>query len=435
MKKTLGGIAALVVILLMSAPWIIGRQVEAFYSQITDETFQHSPTIELTDKSYKKGLFTSTVTGGINLKSMGQKLELPFALRYKSVITHGPVFWSAFSSASPVGMASDHTTVWVEPTGEEDAELTALIKELPSFEMDSVIGFTKSIDSVFQIAPYTKTITGEKTPVAIAFAGLTGSGALNWKSRDFDVTVAMPSFTVNEDDTEHLTINSARFSADKKGGDTSARYNFDRIAITSTESNLRFALDAPYMVARGQETEVIYNSALEVGFKSLAANELAYAPARLHITMENLDKPSIDALRETLNEASATNDEMESDMYGIVVMGKIMELLPEILKQNPKITLAELNIGTGKDEALTATGYAAILGEKAAELPSVTLIAQAMDARFEAALPKAFLNTFVDLGKLIKYMDKGFLVSDGRYYRINADIKEGHVTINGNTIM
>ncbi|WP_300672343.1 YdgA family protein [Desulfoluna sp.] len=435
MKKALGGIIILGLILLLGAPWYVGRQVETFYSQITDETLQKNPTLELTDLNYQRGWFSSTITGSMSLKTMGQDLALPAELRYKSVITHGPVFWGALSSKSPVGLALDHSTLWIEPTEDEEVDLNAVLKELPPFKMESLIGFDKTIDSVYSIEAYTKTIEGDKNPVNIAFAGLNGSGTFNWATRDFNFKAEAPSFTVTESDTEKLSIDSVILSANKNQGDTSARYDISQVAITSKDASIRFNLDDAYVAAQGIEKAEVYNSTLELGFKSLKTHELSYAPASLQILLDNLDKASMDALRTTINEATANADEMGSNMYGMMIMGKVMELLPEILKRNPKLTLASLNLGTAKDEALTATGYAAVVGEKAANLPSMALIMQALDAQFEAALPKAFLNTFMDLGKLMQLMDQGFLVSDGKYYRTQATIKEGHVTINGNTIM
>lgn len=433
MKKALGGI--LVLALLMGSPWFVGKQVQTFYNQVIEETLQKNPTLDLTDLNYEKGWFSTTITGSISIKSMEQDLGLPFEVRYKSVITHGPVFWASLSAQSPVGLALDNSTIWIEPTGEDEEEMNAVVRELPPFEMTSVIGFNKAISSVYSIAAYAKTLEDKKTPAHVNFAGLSGTSTFNWATKDFDFKAEMPSFTFTESEAEEFTIDSVVLAAHKKGGDSSARYDIAQIAFKSDDSNLHFNLEKTYVDAQGREEEEVYNSTLETGFQSLKANELAYAPAKLHIMLDNLDKASIDTLRETINEASANIDEMGSDAYGMVIMGKVMELLPELLKRDPKFTLATLNLGTGNGEALTATGYAAVIGEKAANLPSMVLIIQALDIQFEAALPKAFLNTFMDLGKLMQLMDQGFLVSDGKYYRTEATVKEGHVTINGNTMM
>lgn len=435
MKKTLGGIIILIFILLMGAPWYVGRQVQTFYTQVADETLQQNPTLGLTNLDYRRGWFSSTVSGRITLKTIGEDLALPAEVRYTSNITHGPVFWTALSSGSPLGLALDRSTVWLEPTTEEEEEMNAVIRELPPFEMESLVGFDKTISSIFSIAAYAKAIEAEDDPVTIDFAGLHGTGVFNWATQDFDVKTEMPSFTVTENEAEQLAIDSVVLAASKKGGDTSARYDIAQVSVTSHEANIHFNLDKAYVAARGEEKEETYNSTLETGFTSLKSNDLTFAPAELRLMLDNLDKNAMDTLRETINETAANSDEMGSEMYGMMVMGKVMELLPDILKQDPKLTLASLNLGTGKDEALTAKGYATILGEKAVNLPSMALIVQALDAEFEAALPKAFVNTFMDLGRLMQLMDQGLLISDGKYYRTEATVKEGHVTINGNTIM
>lgn len=435
MKKVLGGILVLILILLTGSPWYVGKQVQTFYNEVLEETLQKNPTLDLTDLDYQRGWFSTTITGSINIKTMKDDSGIPFEVRYKSVITHGPVFWAALSSQSSVGLALDNSTIWIEPTGEDEEEMNTMVRELPPFETTSVIGFNKEISSVYSIAAYAKTLEIGKNPAQINFAGLNGTSTFNWGTKDFDFKLEMPSFTVTESDTEQLTIDSVVFAAHKKGGDTSARYDIAEITMKSDDSNLHFNLDKTYIAAQGREEEEVYNSTFETGFHSLTTNELTYAPAKLQIMLDNLDRASIDTLRDTINEASANIDKIGSDVYGMMIMGKVMELLPELLKRNPKLTLATLNIGTGNGEALTATGYAAVIGEKAANLPSMVLIIQALDIQFEAALPKAFLNTFMDLGKLMQLMDQGFLVSDGKYYRTEATVKDGHVTINGNTIM
>lgn len=432
MKKALGGIIVLVLILLMGSPWYVGKQVQTFYEQVTEETLQTNPTLDLTDLNYKRGWFSSTITGTIGITTMEE--DIPLELRYKSVIIHGPVFWSALSSGSPLGLAFDTSTLWIEPTG-EDEEVNAVVKELPPFEMESVIGFNKMISSVYSIAAFAKTIESETQPAELNFSGLNGAGTFNWGTKDFDFKAEMPSFTVVESETEEFAINSVMLTAYKKGGDSSARYDIDKIAMDSEESNIHFNLDKFYLSGSNLELDEVYNSALESGFDTLSVNDLTYAPAKLHVKLDNLDKESMETLKDTINEATANADDMGSEMYGMMIMGKMMELLPEILKRDPKLTLETLSLGTAKDETLSATGYAAVIGEKAANLPSMVLIIQALDVQFEAALPKAFLNTFMDLGKLMQLMDQGFIVSDGKYYRTEATVKDGHVTINGNTMM
>jgi len=435
MKKVLGGIIILVLVLLMGTPWYIGKKIETFYTQITDETLKENPSLDITNLNYQRGWFTSAITGGIAFKTMSQGLALPAELRFKSVITHGPVFWAALSSGTPLGLAFDRSTVWIEPLEEKEEVMNTVIRELPPFEIESLIGFDKTISSVYSIAAYAKAIASETEPLNIDFAGLNGTGTFNRNTRDFDFKAEMPSFAITKTETETFTIDTVVLTANKTGGDTSTRYDISQIAFTSADSNIRFNLDKAYVGALGTEEGEVYNSTLEGGFKSLTNNDLTLAPAKLELMLDNLDKASIDTLRETINEATANSEAMGSEMYSMIIIGKVMELLPEILKRDPKLTLATLLLGTGDDEALTATGYATVLGEQAANLPSMALIAQALDAQVEAALPKAFLNTFVDLSQLMQLMEQGFLVSDGKYYRTKATVKEGHVTINGNTIM
>ncbi|VVS92564.1 DUF945 family protein [Desulfoluna spongiiphila] len=434
MKKVLGGIILLILVLLMGAPWYIGKQVQTFYTQITEESLQQNPTLDIKDLDYQRGWFSSVITGTITFKTMGDDLALPADIRFKSDVIHGPVFWAALSSGSAMGLALDHSTVWIEPVDESDPEMAAMIKEIPPFEMKSLIGFNKTISSVYSIAAYAKSIESGSSPVNIDFAGLTGNGTFNWGSKDFDFKAEMPSFSIKESENEAFIIDSLILSAAKAGGDTSARYDIAKIACNSKAANIHFVLDKAYVEALSKETGEVYNSTLETGFDRLVNNYVTFAPAKLELMLDNLDKASIDTLRETINEAAAS-DAMGSEMYGMMLMGKVMELLPEILKRDPKLTLTTLSLGTGDDETLTATGYAKILGEQAINLPSAAFIAQALDAEFEAALPKAFLNNFVDLGQLMQLMDQGLLVSDEMYYRTKAIVKEGHVTINGNTIM
>ena len=433
MKKALGPILGLILILLLGSPWFVGKQIETFYREITREALEKNPALEMTDLIYQRGWFTSTVTATIRITYMGQEQPLPFEVRYTSTLTHGPVFWNALSSASPMGLALDASTLWLTPHDGATGDPDGILEALPPFKTKSTIGFDKVISTVYNIAAHTQTLTSEKGAVDLDFAGLNGSSLFHWGSPDFNFKAEIPSLRMTQGENQRLVIDNLMISAHKKGPDSNARYDIQKVSMENKAFNIHFTLDKPYVEGRYTEDETVYSADLESGFDALAANNLAYAPARLHLKLENLDKKAIKALGKTLSEAK--NDDIHSDIYGMMMMGKIMALLPDILKQSPRLTLSTLTLGTGNGESITATGHAAILGDKASTLPSIALIMQALDAEIQAKLPKKFMNTFLDLGKLMQLMDQGLLVSDGKYYRIEAMVQGGHLTLNGTPLM
>ncbi len=433
MKKAIGPILGLILLLLLGSPWFVGKQIESFYTEVTNEALEKNPSLEMSEFTYQRGWFTSTITGGIRVAPMAPDQPLPIEIRYKSTLTHGPIFWGALSSSPPMGLALDDSTLWTTAPDETEKRLDKVLQELPPLKMKSTIGFDKVIATVYNIAAYTQALSNEKGDINLHFEGLNGTSLFQWDSQDFDFQAEIPSFHMNQGEGQKFLIDNLILSAHREGPDSSARYEIHKISVESQGSNTHITLDTPYVEGRYTEAAETCTVDLKSGFGALAANALSYAPARIHLTLDHLDKKSMTALGEILNNAG--KEGVGSDMYGMIIMGKIMALLPDILKRNPTLTLATLNLGTAEGEAITATGHATILGEKAAALPSMALMVQALDAQILAQLPKAFMNTFLDLGKLMQMIDQGLLVSDGKYYRIEATIKGGHLTLNGTPLM
>ena len=428
MKKALGPILGIILIILLASPWFVGKQVQTFYTQATDEMVQNNPTITLTDVDYQRGWFSSTITGSMGFKSVSQDIEPPFQLRYTSEITHGPIFWGKVST----GLAFDSTIIQID--GIEDEELSTLLKELPSFEVDSLVGFNKRISSVFSMASYAKTFDNKVKPLSIDFAGVNGNSDFNWETKDFTFKMQVPSFTVSEGKTMKSSITDLMLSAYKKAGDSNARYDIAKIVVLSSDEDIHFYLDKSYIVAGTTEVGDVYNMVLESGFEDLEVDARDFSAAKLKLVFDNIDKQSVETLQDTINEAASNADGMTSDMYGMVILSKASELLPELLKRSPKMTLETLTLGTGNNETLTATGYAEVLGDKAENLPLMAL-AQAMDIRLDANIPKTFLSSIVDLNVLMRLMDQGILVAKDQFYTLEAMFTEGHLTLNGKAMM
>ena len=430
MKKALGPVLGIILIILLASPWFVGKQVQTFYTQATDEMVQKNPTIALTDIDYQRGWFSSTITGAIGIKSISQDIEPPFQLRFTSKLTHGPIFWGNIST----GLALDNTTFRFEPIDDADEELNTLLKELPPFQVESLVGFNKMITTAFSMAAYTKDFEEGSDPVSINFAGVNGNGDFNWGTKNFTFKMQAPSFTVTEGDAIKFTITDIMLSAYKKEGESNARYDIAKIDVENTMESIRFSLDKSYIAADTAEVGDVYNMVLESGFEALAINDKSFTAAKLKLIFDNIDKQSVETLQETINEAATNADGMSSDMYSMMVLNKVSELLPNILKRSPKMTLETLNFGTGNDETFTATGYAAVMGDKAENLPIMAL-AQAMDIRLDANIPKTFLSSIVDLNRLMQLMDQGILVAKDKFYTLEAIFNEGHLTLNGQAIM
>ncbi|MCG8473501.1 MAG: YdgA family protein [Desulfobacterales bacterium] len=435
MKKALGGITFLLLALILASPWLVGSQIETYYDKLLVDATNQAPTLEIKDYTFNRGWFTSTVTGAIGIKGMPETEEIPVEVRFESTVIHGPVFWKNMTSGTPVGLALDKSRILITPDAKMPEEIKEGVKKIPAIAFESVVNFQRNIITKIQMDTYTGQFDKEGSPVAIDFQGIAGSSTYTPAAQEIAFNLTMPQLTIIDEKGEAFTMKGLALTGQGKGNEGNVRYALENITLKNRDAKINFSLDKAYLGGGNAQADDVYNAFLEAGFATLKADEETFAPAELLIAVENLDKASLDTLKDSLNETMTKSDEMGQEMLGMVVMGKLMEVLPDLLKQNPKIIIKKLNLGTGENTPLTASGYATVIGEKAVKLMASPMIIQAVDAQVEALLPKKFTISTMGLEKLARLVDQQILIPDGDVYRLRAQVKEGHININGTTIM
>ena len=431
MKKLLGGITFLLIALLLASPWFVGGQIETYYASLVEEMQKRSPQIDLSDRTYKRGWFSSTITGTVAFTDGLSVDEMPLAVSYKSRVTHGPVFWSALAE-SPLGLALDRSKVWLTPKTEAPL-FQEILFDLPRFTCTSRIHFKRNIDTRFAMDTYEKEVDVKGDPLAITFKGLSGSGTYNPQTKEAIFQALMPHLDMKGEGKAHLSLEGFSITGSAQGNEGEFTYGLKKLLMVNKKE--RISLEEAYFSGGNKEAEEMYNAFFKCGFKALSSGEKTYAPASLHLTFSNLDKSSFDALAQSLNEATAKSQQMGSDMLGMVVMGKLMETLPDILKRSPKIELKELLLGTPEKETLTARGYATIDGQQASKLVPGPMLIQAVDAEFSASLPRGFAEKEIGLSRLSMLEGQKVLIFEEKSYTMKASAKKGAVTLNGVRIM
>lgn len=437
MKKLLGGITFLLLALVLASPWFVGGQIESYYNTLIEEARQEAPQLDFSDRTYNRGWFSSTVTGTLGFNGLFPMEEMPVTVRYESRIVHGPLFWSDLASA-PAGLALDKTHLWIElKEGQEveSQELVELFKAIPQFNSVSVVTFDRNIATTFDISAFTKTMDDAEKPFTIDFQGMHGTSNYNVVTKEivFDATFPRLSFEESKDET--LFFDNLVLKGSQKGLENNARYDLASFAFLSKESGIDVAMKELYIAAGNNDAGEVYNSYLDSGFQSLKVKDQSYAPAEFSLGLENLDKEALASLKKSINEAVAKSQEMGEEMMGMVIMGKVMELLPEFLKRDPKLIIKKIHLGTGKDQSLDAKGYATIDGEEAVKLMAGPMFIQAVDAEFEASLPKPFASSVIDPNRIMFLVGQNILVAKEDAYTLKAEVKKGRVTINGVPIM
>jgi len=167
-----------------------------------------------------------------------------------------------------------------------------------------------------------------------------------------------------------------------------------------------------------------------------------YGPGELRFALTDLDAEALRKLRRTSQriEAQAASGEISAETASAAVAGEMMELVPELLSQSPRLALESLALGLPSGN-LRGSGAVWFAGEGSAPAHLFEVLA-GLGGELDIEAPALSVDTFLaslepqvedadshaGLGDLRK---RGLVIRDGAVYRTRASWRNGQVTING----
>jgi len=192
-------------------------------------------------------------------------------------------------------------------------------------------------------------------------------------------------------------------------------------------------------------------------FGELRVRGRTFRDGRMGLTARRIDRDAYQELQERLAEIQGQDlDQEEATQKGLAIVG---ELLPRFLRRSPEVEIEPIRIETprGNLDGQLQAGYQ---GGSGASLPSGTAALQSLDARGQMAIDKALLVGVLETvvarrlqqnqglsperardrapqvaqTRLALLQGLGVLVSEGDRYTVEAEWRQGSLTVNGQSL-
>jgi uncharacterized protein YdgA (DUF945 family) len=154
----------------------------------------------------------------------------------------------------------------------------------------------------------------------------------------------------------------------------------------------RFSLKDIELTGSTEVSNNSINSIHSLGFANLRVDGANYGPGLYEIAIRKIDAPAWGKLQHTLKEIQKvdTPDEKQS----LIVFGKIIEILPDLLKKSPEIELTKLNLKTDEGEVL---GRAKVIidGSNRELIKNPFFLLTAVDAEAYISIPAPFFESML----------------------------------------
>ena len=344
-------ILLLLIVAVGITPYWFGIQTEKTHGRIVKEVSE-AGNLDVTLKSYKRSWLNSSAETVFEIRSGNQKIA---SLIIKDDISHGPLplkelFRDNFR-LKPV-QAIIYSTVKI--TTENQNELVDLLAKFPPAETKTTIYMSGDGESQLSVPSFSHRLK-EKNG-SISCEGLKSRTTFSPNLRELTTSVESLGLIAKSDEFL-LFIKNIEMNADLY---TDARNLYSPLGnvmlkvglidIEKKQAKKRFSVENIELTGLTEVSNSNLNSTHRLGFASLRADGAKYGPGLYEIAIRKIDAPAWGRLQKTLKDVQKVDapDEKQS----LIVFGKIIEILPDLLKKSPEIELTKLSLKTPEGEVL-----------------------------------------------------------------------------------
>lgn len=361
MKKLFKIFLAIIVVILIGAPYFAGRILEKDFNGFIAHINEIGKDQVTVVGKYYRGFFSSTATTEITIKNSYTSVQLAHFIK------HGPVilnFNGWFSPTSYIPRGFNMGVINTTFTGNIQKFVEMVYGKEPGYEITTAISLHGNINTQFNTNPFNKQL---------------GQGQMNWQgSKTFfdtdrelskiDGSTSIPIIEYSETLAPNLKqavkINNVKIDFASKGYlQDSLNVNLDDIKLLNNDTT-ELDLQTYALVIKRQVTNDILDLEIKKSFKKLVVGNDAYGPLDFTLDFKNVSTKAINLLRQNQEQTVADNAVSDDIMLQFLI-NKIT------LAATLKFTTPDGNISGKLDAALGDPKITAVTPEQI--LPTIVV--------------------------------------------------------------
>lgn len=425
MKKWLLAIGVILVVVVV-APWGVGMLTEQQWQQAASEINRSQPYFTVETARYQRGFFGAEVEGTVYFRNPGNPDET-HRLGYRGDVSHG--------------------VTGSEATFYPDQASAGLIDELfpdqlPTLTLNARLWGTAELEYNVPAIDRLSEETGESLNVAESYGWAKVSGAGN----DLEMDLRWPGL-VARSPQGRLVVNDVRIAQTMSKLAGNVWTGNGSLSLARLEAEFQnqppvvvesFALQSDTKAA-GDER---FNSLVQMDIARIASRDEESGPYEVDFVLENMEIAAwnrlVDAFTDIRELNSAQTNGVASRQALVEQQMNLMMNVSDAVK-----ALAAAGMALGLPEFSVKTPHGEVAGNlmlRHPELPddereAMSLVMQRLTGELSISLPVALAEAEPRLmTELLPLIDQGFLVRDNDTFRLNAELKDLEVDVNGQII-
>jgi uncharacterized protein YdgA (DUF945 family) len=329
---------------LLAVPGVIGFKAESEYNRLVEQFAQSGFSVVVND--YQRGWFGARVETEFQLDVPQASMELPAAddLRFtlSSELVHGPLMPSG-----GLGLAELNSRVLVD--GEQ------IFPEDYPVVMRTLIGLDGGGVTTIDL-PATVLEAKEGRP-EIDFQGMTGEISFSAGMADASADIRLSGVDFSEGEIKKLRVKDVTMVSDSSSSTSGlmlgkGQFSVGEFTLSDFATDTAISLkQLSVKVKSDLKGEVVAGMAI-YRLDSLSVNDELYGPAQLQISLDNLSADALFRMQQALEEIQG--QQLNENQRGLAVMSVLMGNAPELLKNDPRLSIDNLSVKTPDGEIKAA---------------------------------------------------------------------------------
>ncbi len=361
MNKTAVGIAALLGALVIGwggGTWFYGQRAKSQSDEFAKQLVSAMPIFTVTSNNYEPGFLKSTQT--VKLKSNLPLLDDAGEFTIQNVIEHGPI-----PGFSGVGAARITHNITYPPAAQ------AFIKDMwgdkTPLSATTVMGLGGGGTTTIASPAFSKTFTEKDNAGTVAFKGLDGKINFAAGGKSIDYTFSGPGLDMTTPTKDNFKFGALSMTGkqDKLDGTESLYVGPQKFTIAGVEG---VSEGKPSFTVQKVDYDADVKSAeqnfVDIGARMVAsglkAMDTDFGNVEYVLSAKRLHAPSVDKMNSAFKTQTATMKNNKDEKNPAAAMKAVddtlvkvlKEIVPEITKHNPTLTIDRIRVGTDKAFAM-----------------------------------------------------------------------------------
>ncbi|BES73497.1 hypothetical protein RE428_45150 [Marinobacter nanhaiticus D15-8W] len=412
---------AVVLVVVVAAPYGVGVLTEQYWSQATQQLNSEQPFLQVVTEEYDRGFFGGDIAGEIRVTDPETGDTWPIG--FDGEVSHGVL----------------GSEVTLTPVVEDDEGLQRLFpEESPKLTLSTWLWGTLEADLNVPAINVEDDDTGETLNAAEAYGWAKISDAgdhvelqLNWPGAVVRSETVKMSF-----DNLQLAQEADRISGNLWSGE--GEMTLDSAEFLETDQT---AVTLENLKLTGQTTpdddSTHLSSHSELTLDNVKVNDETYGPHRIVMDIGNLDVAAWTEFQEVAADIQAMKTQMDPTLSGQEMYQQQMIMMQRFSQAAKNVAAAGLTIGMPEIDMQAPSGgitghwelsHPTVPENERAQMP---LIVQQLRGELALAVPVALFESRPGLAQDMEgLVQQGFLVRDGDVYRIDAKLADMTLKVN-----